>query len=135
MKNNWIRIDNNIYNINLVDIYFSSGHSINKYCDAIISIKLDLKQNPSYYSYFIKKYEQQSNNYNNSLNSREIKFDLFHDKFVARGVIIKSMDISFNDEMNLDLLCDFIEETSIEERREQIINNILNQTLTGSSPI
>ena len=113
---NWIRIEEKTFNIVRGDVQFSMGSHAN------IHIKLDIKNNPSYYSFFIKKYEQQSN----QIGSVSSKFDLYHRKFVARGTLIKSMDVSFDDEMNLDFTCDILDDANIQERRDEIIDDLLN---------
>lgn len=114
---NWIRIEDKTFNIVRGDVQFTMGSHAN------IHIKLDLRSNPSYYSFFIKKYETQSNN--NGLVS-SYKFDLYHRKFVARGTLIKSMDVSFDEEMNLDFICDILDDANIQERRDEIIDDLLN---------
>lgn len=113
---NWIRIEEKTFNIVRGDVQFSMGSHAN------IHIKLDIKNNPSYYSFFIKKYEQQSN----QIGSVSSKFDMYHRKFVARGTLIKSMDVSFDDEMNLDFTCDILDDANIQERRDEIIDDLLN---------
>jgi len=113
---NWIKIDDSVFNIMRGDVQLTMGSH------ASISIKLDIKNNPSYYSFFIKKYEEQSN----SIYAKDYKFDLYHRKFVARGTFIKTMDVSFGDEMNLELVCDILNETNDQERRDEIIDDLLN---------
>ncbi len=123
---NWIRIEEKTFNIVRGDVQFSMGSHAN------IHIKLDIKNNPSYYSFFIKKYEQQSN----QIGSVSSKFDMYHRKFVARGTLIKSMDVSFDDEMNLDLICDILDEANIQERRDEIIDDLLkDETLPKDNDI
>lgn len=123
---NWIRIEEKTFNIVRGDVQFSMGSHAN------IHIKLDIKNNPSYYSFFIKKYEQQSN----QIGSVSSKFDMCHRKFVARGALIKSMDVSFDDEMNLDLICDILDEANIQERRDEIIDDLLkDETLPKDNDI
>jgi hypothetical protein len=113
-RTNWIKIDGQTFEIEKGDAHFSTGSH------ATISIRLDLKKNPTYYQFFIKKYEEQSS------NSKSSKFDVHHRHFIARGTLIKTMDVSFDDEMNLSLICDILDPTNPQERRDEIIDDILN---------
>lgn len=117
-KTNWIKIDEQTFEIDQGDAQLSFGSH------ATINIKLDLKKNPGYYKFFIKKYEEQSNSMNALAASS--KFDVYHRHFTARGTLIKSMDVSFDEEMSLSLVCDILNETNAQERRDEIIDDLLN---------
>lgn len=118
-KTNWIKIDGQVFEIEQGEAQLSTGSH------ASIYIKLDIKRNASYYSFFIKKYEEQSNSSMGS-NAKSFKFDVYHKHFIARGTLIKTMDVSFNSEMNLTLICDVLESTDTQERRDEIIDDLLN---------
>jgi hypothetical protein len=115
---NQIKIDDVTFEIVSGQVQLSIGSH------ARIDIKLDIKSHPAYYDYFIKKYES------------SIKFDIFHRNFVAKGTYIVSMDITFDDEVNLYLKCDLLLEEDEAQRRDIIIGEILkDQTLPDDSDI
>lgn len=118
-KTNWIKIDGQIFEIEQGEAQLTTGSH------ASISIRLDLKRNATYYQFFIKKQEEQSSAYMGS-NAKSSKFDVYHRHFVARGTLIKTMDVSFDDEMNLTLVCDILDAADPQERRDEIIDDILN---------
>lgn len=115
----FIKIEDQSFETEMINVQLSMG------ARASISVKFDIKKHPGYYSFFIRKYEDQSNAsmFGGTVGSG--KFDLYHKKFVSRGTMIKSMDVSFDDEMNLSLICDLLDEYNIQEIREDIINDLL----------
>ena len=55
-------------------------------------------------------------------------FDIITPHWRGIGCSIKSMDINTNGLLNLDIRCDYIDMENIQERRENILNDILNET-------
>ena len=116
-----ISIDDQTFEVTSIDVQYSLNVGIGH---ATILIGIDINSNPSYYQYFIKKYEASK------------KFDLYHRKFIALGSFIKSMDISFDDTMNISIICDVIEASNIQYIRDEIIEDILNsKTLPNNNDI
>lgn len=114
----WIKIDNRVFEVDSVDIQLSIGSHSN------LNIRLNLEKNPKYYDFFIKKYEMQSSGLV-TLN-KSVKFDLIHKNFIAKGCITKTIDIVFDKQMNISLICDYLDQTDTQERREELINELLN---------
>ena len=104
----WIKIEEDIFYISNINVQFTIMSHAN------IGLEIDIQKYPEYYDYFINKYENWST------------FIISNNKFVASSCVIKSMDIIFKTKLNLQILCDVID-TDIVERREDIINQILNE--------
>lgn len=114
----WIRIDNNIFDVDSWEVQLSIGSHAN------ISITIDINKNPGYYQFFIKTYEDSK------------KFDIYNTMFLAKGSHIKSMDISFNNEITLSIVCDLLEPIDTQVRRDEIIDDLLNdKTLSKDNNI
>lgn len=103
----WIKIEEDIFYISNINIQYTIMEHTN------ISIEIDISKHPEYYNYFVNKYEKWNT------------FTINNNKFIASNCVIKSMDTIFNTKLNLEIICDIIN-TNIVERREDIINQILN---------
>jgi len=73
----------------------------------------DLINNPEYESFFIKLFEQRA------------KFDISSVQFEAKGVFIKIIDVDFGKKMAVTFHSDILSIKDISERREEIIDEIL----------
>jgi hypothetical protein len=104
----WIKIEEDIFYISNINVQFTIISHAN------IRLEIDIQKYPEYYDYFVSKYE----NWNT--------FNISNNKFVAVGCVIKSLDIIFKTKLHLEILCDIID-TDIIERREDILNQILNE--------
>lgn len=107
--NNWIKIENNIFFVkeSNVAIQFSTGSH------ASIEVSIDIKKYPQYLNYFFTLFENHS------------KFNLETKKYFTKGTIIKSINYD-SDCLLVSLRCDIMELTDLTERRDEIIENILN---------
>jgi hypothetical protein len=119
----WVRIDNDIFDIEDITIQTSIG------THATIYITLDINSNPTYHKYFIKLYENQ--------NHQTIKkFKITSSRFVGIGSVIKSIDTDFDNKMNLSILCDILDVTDVQSRRDELLNDLLNdETLVNKKNI
>lgn len=104
----WIKIEEDIFHISNINIQFTIMSHAN------ISLEIDIDSNPTYYDYFTKKYENWAT------------FTISNNKFIASSCIIKTMDVIFNKKLYLSIICDVID-TDVIERREDILNQILNE--------
>ena len=80
---------------------------------ASIELSFDIKNYPTYSNIFFNKYENKE------------KFNIVGKDFEAKGTIIKTIDIDTNT-MNTSLRCDLLNNKDISERREEIIDEVLN---------
>jgi len=136
---NWIKIDNDVFHVDDVSVQLSMGSH------ASIYLSIDISKYPSYKDYFIKKYDAQNSTSGQVLQSNSnglptwttmIKFDMISSKFIAKGCIIKSIDTDFTTKINLNIKCDMLETADLQGRREERIEDILNdKTLSDKDDI
>lgn len=113
----WIKVDGETFFIDHASIQLSLG------THATIHITLDIQSNPTYSKHFIGIFDLHK------------KFEMSSAKFLARGCHIKSIDIDFKNKMILNIHSDFLENENIDERREILINDILDKTLPENNNI
>jgi len=107
MRESWIKINDETFFIKDMTIQLSIGSH------ASLQLSFDIKKYPNYSNIFFNKYE-----------NRE-KFNIVGKDFEAKGTIIKTIDIDTNT-MNTSLRCDLLNHKDISERREEIIDEVLN---------
>ena len=105
---NWIKIDNDSFDVIDVTVQLSIGSHTTTY------ISLDINKNPNYLKYFTNLYENHSS------------FIMSSVKFVAPGSLIKSIDVDFDSNMNITIKSDVFNPVNIQERREETIDELLN---------
>lgn len=109
----WIKINDDLYEVIDGSIQLSMGSH------ATIYLTFDISKNKEYGDFFIKIYESQQNH----LGS---KFTISNNKFIGSGCIIKSIDTDFTQRSTLTIRCDYIQTLDIGERRNEIIDDIIN---------
>jgi hypothetical protein len=107
MRESWIKINDETFFIKDMTIQLSIGSH------ATLELSFDIKTYPNYSNIFFNKYE-----------NRE-KFNIVGKDFEAKGTIIKTIDLDTNT-MNTSLRCDLLNHKDISERREEIIDEVLN---------
>jgi hypothetical protein len=107
MRESWIKINDETFFIKDMTIQLSIGSH------ATLELSFDIKTYPNYSNIFFNKYE-----------NRE-KFNVVGKDFEAKGTIIKTIDLDTNT-MNTSLRCDLLNHKDISERREEIIDEVLN---------
>jgi len=105
MINNWIKVDGVIFTVKEYSVQLSIGSHA--------SIEVSFDNRKDYSDFFFEKYEKRS------------KFNLIGKQFEAKGVHIKGIDVSSN-KINLSLRCDILDNRDISERRDEIIDEVLN---------
>jgi hypothetical protein len=113
----WVKIDNDVFDVIDVTVQLSIGSHTTTY------ISLDINKNPNYLKYFTNLYENHSS------------FTMSSIKFVAPGSLIKSIDVDFDSNMNLTIKSDIFNPVSIQERREEIIDELLNNKTSENKTI
>ena len=134
----WVKIGDDIFHIEDGSVQLSMGSH------ASIYLSVDISKYPSYKDYFIKKYDAQNSSGqllssdSNGLPSWTpvVKFDMMSSKFVERGCMIKSIDTDFTTKINLNIKCDLLETADLQGRREERLEDILNdKTLSNKDDI
>lgn len=107
MNNKWVKIKEEIFYIEDISMQLTiAAHST-------IEMSINLEKYPEYSDVFFNKF-----------NKGE-KFNIVSKNFEGRGSIIKSIDIG-NKFLNISMRCDYTDMTPIEERRDILIEDILN---------
>ncbi len=113
-----IKIDNINFQVENFSTQLSTGSH------ATIVVTINIATYPSYYKFFVDYFDKCSNT---TLSKKDYSFNIQHLNYMAYGCIIKSLDIdNMNYIMQLHIVCDYFEQMPISERREQIINDILD---------
>lgn len=105
MIDNWVKVDGVVFNIKEYSVQLSIGSH------ASIDVSFDNRKD--YSDFFFEKYENKT------------KFNLIGKQFEAKGVHIKGIDVSLN-KIHLSLRCDILDNRDISERRDEIIDEVLN---------
>ena len=105
----WVKISDNEFLVKEGTVQPSLGSH------ATIILNIDIKKYPEYEEIFFKMFE------------RSEIFSIFAKHFQGNGTRIKAIDIDRNSEqMILSLRCDILESKSIDERRDELINVLLD---------
>lgn len=111
-----IKIDGETYEYHDCQCQLTFGIHANLY------LTFDINKNPSYKKSLITLYES------------EKRFDIITTKFTSKSNLIKMMDIS-NHFINLEVRAEFLETTPQDARRDNIIEDILSPTFSGTDSI
>ena len=140
MINKWFKIGDDNFTAKDISIQFSIDTANNTFGYAKIvhsghqtidiTISVDNNQNNS--NYFFNLYDKK----NQMISASDYKFDISSAEFVANGCIIKS--IASDPTTNLivmDIRSDYSKVKPIDERRDEIIDKILNETSENKNNI
>lgn len=105
--NKWVKINDDVFFIEDVSMQLTIG------AHSSIEMLVDLQKYPEYSDIFFNKFDKKE------------KFNLSSKNFEGRGTIIKSIDIG-NKFLNISMRSDYTDMTPIDERREILIDEILN---------
>ena len=141
MINKWFKIGNDDFTARDISIQFSIDTANNTFGYAKIvhsghqtidiTISVDYNQTNSNYFFNLFDKSRQPGNY-----ASDYKFDISSAEFVANGCIIKS--ITSDPTTNLivmDIISDYSKVKPIDERRDEIIDEILNETYQNKNNI
>lgn len=108
---NWIKIDNCVFNIKEATAQLSMGSHA--------TIELSVDSRKDYSDFFFNKFESGT------------KFDIIGKNFDAKGALIKRFFLNGN-QINISIRCDILQNRDISQRREEIIDDILNNQNTNN---
>jgi hypothetical protein len=95
-------------------------------CD--ITIVLDLILQTESYKFITDLYDNQFGIGGRSGYAADYKFNVVCSSFMAQGSLIKSIDLDPNGIVTLGITSDYVTLVPLDERRDQIIDEILNET-------
>jgi len=126
----WFKIKDDVFYAELISCQLTLGSH------GSIDISLDLNKYPNYRKHFYDLFDKMySSSTGRTGYKKDYVFDIITPQWRALSCMIKSMDINTNGMLNLDLSCDYIDQENIQERRENIINDILNETSDSKNNI
>ena len=139
----WFKINDDNFTARDISIQFSIDTDNNTFGYAkivnsrhqtidIIDITISVDNNQNNSNYFFNLFDKR----NQMLSASEYKFNVSSDQFVANGCIIKS--ITSDPTTNLivmDIRSDHSKVKPIDERRDEIIDEILNETSDNKNNI
>jgi hypothetical protein len=109
---NWIKIGDKTFYVLECDTQLSIDNH------AFMYIKIDIKNHPEYYDEFINLYDLGK------------IFEIYTIKFKSSHSYIKTIDIEFNRNMSISIRCERIDIHSKSDRRDNLIDEILNNNKT-----
>lgn len=127
----WFKIKDDIFYTESITCQLSIGSHGGIY------ISLNIDKYPQYKKYFTDIFDKQFNKKTgHSYFKKDIIFSIVTQHWCGHGCLIKTMDINPNNGiLNLDLNCDYIQNENIQDRRDGIINDILNKTSDNNQNI
>lgn len=111
--NSWIKIDNDIFFIKESSLQFSTA------AHATVDICVDLALYPQYLQHFFNLFQNHT------------KFNLLTKDFEGKGTLIKSIDYDL-ESLKISLRCDLLNQSDKSERRDEIINELLNNQIKNN---
>ncbi len=108
MSKNWVKIDDELFYILESSVQLSFGSHAN------LDIKIDKSTHPEYQDLIFNKYEE----------GKKISI-IKNSIFLAKGCLIKSIDVDTK-QLNVSLRCDILDPVDTSERRDEIIDEVLN---------
>lgn len=130
----WFKINDRNFTANEISVQYTIEGATNTYMNKSIYIPQRTKTcditidmiitNNSEYDYINSIYDNQySNHY--SVNT---KFEILTSYFKAWGCLIKSITIDLNNSIRLEVISDHIQSKDLSDRRDEIIDQILDKT-------
>lgn len=124
----WFKINNKNFTANEISVQYTTDRG-NTYINKSVSIYVAPKSCDVTIDMLItssSEYDYINNIYDNQkINS---KFEILTSDFKAWGCLIKSITINLNNSIRLEVMADHIESKDLSDRRDEIIDQILDKT-------
>jgi hypothetical protein len=119
----WIQINDQIFFYKELSVQTSIGsHSSS-------TLSIDMNQNAKAYDFFTKLYDSHFGVNGKLVPKKDIVFTVKTNNFELHGCLIKHIDFDFNSAIiNLGIISDYTIMVDRQERRDEIIEQILNKT-------
>jgi hypothetical protein len=128
-----------MYTVKIKDKYFivediSTQFSIGSH--ATINLTINTLKYPDYYHFFTDIFDSYSDEIFNQRPRTDIVFDLQWKNLRGYGCSLKSLDIdSMNYLMYVSIMCDYLEQVTVQEKRDELIDDVLNETSENKNNI
>lgn len=116
-----IKINDDYFNVESISTQYSIGSH------GVISLTLNTLKYPQYYRFFTDIFDNYYDS-SNGVYKSDITFNIQFKNLRAYGCIIKSLDIdSMNYLLYVNINCDYLEQATIQEKRDELIDEVLNE--------
>ena len=130
MIKKWFKIKDDIFYPESISCQLTIGSH------GTIDISLNIDVYPEYKKYFTDLFDNQFIKSKQSVYKKYLIFEVITPDWKGHGCLIKSMDINPNNGiLKLDLNCDYMIQANIQERRDVMIDEILNKTSDSNNNI
>lgn len=140
MNSKWVKIKDKEFFAKEISVQYTTDYNQQYYkhskvaisqpgrqsCD--ITIVLDLILQTESYKFITDLYDDQFGVGGRSGYAADYKFNVVCNNFMAQGSLIKSIDFDTNGIVTLGITSDYVTLVPLDERRDQIIDEILNET-------
>lgn len=110
-----LKIRNEYFFVEDISTQFSIGTHGN------LNITINTMKFPSYYKYFIDIFDSYS------------EFDIQYKNLRGYGCMIKSLDIdNMNYLLYVNIHCDYLEQVTVQEKRDELIDDVLNKKTSNN---
>lgn len=123
-----LKIEDRFFNVEEISTQLSIGSH------GTINVTINTFKYPDYYKFFTDIFDNYYDDNSRSISKKsEISFNLQFKNIRGYGCLIKSLDIdSMNYLMYLSLTCDYLKEVSVQEKRDEVITDLLNDTTSNN---
>lgn len=119
----WVKIEDRYFDAELINTQLSIGSHAN------LIISINSIKNPDSYGFLTNWFDSAYPLSGRSGYASKYKKDVSCKNFDAKGCFIKAIDFDPNtDIINIDISCDYLQNADISERREEKLDELLNET-------
>jgi len=119
----WIKINGEIFSYKELSTQTSIGSHTTSF------LTIDMNQNPNSYDFFSKLWDSHSMSNGILTHKKDIVFNVRTNNMELHGCLIKNIDFDFNLSLiSLGIISDYSTMIDVSERRDEIIEEILNKT-------
>ena len=125
-----LKINNNHFEVECISTQLTIGSH------GTISLTVNTLRHPNYYSYFTDIFDRYNDEVFNQLPKSDTIFNVQCKNIKGYGCSLKSMDIdNTNHLMHLSINCNYLEEITVQEKRDELIDDVLNKTSSDKNNI
>jgi hypothetical protein len=100
-----------------------------------ISLTINTLKHPDYYKFFTEVFDSYSQD-SFTQYVKELKFNIQYKNLRGNGCLIKSLDIdSMNYLLYVNINCDYLEQVTVQEKRDELIDDVLNEKTSNNKII
>lgn len=106
---------------------FSTQLSIGSH--GTVNLTINTFKYPEYYKFFTNIFDNYNDEIFNQIPKTDIVFSIQYKNLRGHGCYLKTLDIdTMNYLMRVSIYCDYLEQCSVQDKREEIITDLLNDS-------